>query len=60
MARRGCCRGEFSRVYWGGDVCQSKDGAKGEREAPSGVFDDDDDDDIFDDIFDAGDEIKQV
>ena len=47
-------------MYWGGDVCQSKDGAKGERETPSGVFDDDDDDDIFDDIFDAGDEIKQV
>ena len=60
MARRGCCRGEFSRVYRGGDVRQSKDGAKGERETPSGVFDDDDDDDIFDDIFDAGDEIKQV
>ena len=47
-------------MYRGGDVRQSKDGAKGERETPSGVFDDDDDDDIFDDIFDAGDEIKQV
>ena len=41
------------------DVMCPKDGAKGERETPSGVFDDDDDD-IFDDIFDAGDEIKQV